>query len=141
MLLWIQLLRMQSFSPHAVSVVSQEVILVALSPRCWRRRALSCHHFLPQYCKELVSAHDLETIHVRRQKSVVVLTFFDNLKILILALDNLLEIAEVLAQIVYFASVELDSIRGGLFDVEACANIDDDGAAGCEVAGHVEGLG
>ena len=56
------------------------------------------------------------------------LTFFDNPKILILPLHDLLQIAEVLAQIVHFAIVELDCVGRALLDVEASADVDDDGA-------------
>jgi hypothetical protein len=72
--------------------------------------------------------------------TVCKLTFFNDPKILILALYDLFEIAEVLAQVVHFAIVKLDSIGGALFDIEAGADVDDDGVLGGEGAGDVQGL-
>lgn len=68
------------------------------------------------------------------------LTLFNDPKILILALYDLLEIAKVLAQVVHFAIVELDGVGGALLDVEAGADVDDDGVCGGEGARDVQGL-
>jgi hypothetical protein len=68
------------------------------------------------------------------------LTFFHNPEILILPLHDLLQIAEILAQIVHFPIVELDRFGRALFNVEARADIDDDGVGVGELAWHVQGL-
>jgi hypothetical protein len=72
--------------------------------------------------------------------SCAVLTFLNDPQILVLALDDLLEIAEVLAQIVHLSVVELESVGGALFNVEASADVDNDGRGGGETARDVEGL-
>ena len=68
------------------------------------------------------------------------LTFFYYPEILILPLHDLLQIAEILAQIVHFPIVEFDRFSSALFNVKARADVDDDGAGVGELAWHVQGL-
>ena len=68
-------------------------------------------------------------------------TFFDDPQVLVLALHDLLQLGEVLAQVVDLAVVELKRVRRRLFDVETRAHVDDHCRGRGEVAGHVERLG
>lgn len=72
--------------------------------------------------------------------AVAVRTFLNNPQILILPLHDLFEIAEILTQIVHLPIVEFDRVDRALFDIEARPDIDEDGGARGQLAGHVEGL-
>ena len=93
------------------------------------------------FCRNTAIAHlyqqmlkSPQTVVAMASSYVYRLTFFHNPKILILPLYNLLQIAEILAQIVHFPIVEFDCFGRTLFNVEARADIDNDGARVGELA-------
>lgn len=75
--------------------------------------------------------------HEATAVAVDVLTFLDDPQILVLALNDLFNIAEILAQLIYFTVVELGRLRRRFLDVEAGADIDQHGGGGGEGARNI----
>lgn len=65
----------------------------------------------------------------------------DHPQIVRLAVDDILQLLDVLAELFDFRVVESDSGVGGLLDVEARADVDEHVAGAGELAGDVEGGG
>jgi len=58
-------------------------------------------------------------------------TFFNQSQVLVLALDNALEILDILSQLFHLCLVELLCLLGGLFNVETGSHVDQDGLGAC----------
>lgn len=69
------------------------------------------------------------------------LTILNNPQIPLLPTDDLLQIPQILPQLFDLPSIELLSRVRCFLNVEACADVDEDGGGGGERAGDVEGGG